>query len=117
MKSRLCTKYTERFAMPSVCLPRGPIMADVAAHRLSEEEKQRLLHPAVGGVILFRRNYQNHNQLQALCAEIKALRTPELVIAVDHEGGRVQRFIEGFTRLPAMSTLGGIWEKQGQAAA
>ncbi|OAM37187.1 beta-N-acetylhexosaminidase [Eikenella sp. NML080894] len=103
--------------MQPVCLPRGPIMADVAAHRLSEEEKQRLLHPAVGGVILFRRNYQNRSQLQALCAEIKALRTPELVIAVDHEGGRVQRFIEGFTRLPAMSTLGGIWEKQGQAAA
>lgn len=117
MKSRLCTEHTERFAMPPVCLPRGPIMADVAAHRLSEEEKQRLLHPAVGGVILFRRNYQNRSQLQALCAEIKALRTPELVIAVDHEGGRVQRFIEGFTRLPAMSTLGGIWEKQGQAAA
>ena len=91
-------------------------MADVAAHRLSEEEKQRLLHPAVGGVILFRRNYQNRSQLQALCAEIKALRTPELVIAVDHEGGRVQRFIEGFTRLPAMSTLGGIWEEQGQAS-
>lgn len=103
--------------MPLVCLPRGPVMADVAAYRLSEEEKQRLLNPAVGGVILFRRNYQSRSQLQELCAEIKALRTPELVIAVDHEGGRVQRFIEGFTRLPAMNVLGRIWEEQGRQAA
>lgn len=98
-------------------LPRGPVMADVAAYTLSSEEKQRLLDPAVGGVILFRRNYQNREQLAALCCEIKVLRTPELVIAVDHEGGRVQRFIHGFTRLPAMRVLGEIWERQGQPAA
>lgn len=99
------------------CLPRGPVMADVAAYALTDEEKKRLCDPAVGGVILFRRNYQNRAQLAALCAEIKALRSPELVIAVDHEGGRVQRFIEGFTRLPAMRSLGQLWAAQGAAAA
>ena len=98
-------------------IPRGPVMADIAAFRLTEEEKQRLLDPAVGGVILFRRNFQNIVQLKELTAEIKALRTPGLIIAVDHEGGRVQRFIEGFTRLPAMNVLGQIWDKDGASAA
>ena len=98
-------------------LPRGPVMADVQAFQLSEAERQRLLDPAVGGVILFRRNFENVVQLKALVAEIKALRTPELIIAVDHEGGRVQRFIEGFTRLPAMNVLGEMWDEQGEAAA
>ena len=98
-------------------LPRGPVMADVQAFQLSEAERQRLLDPAVGGVILFRRNFENVAQLKALVAEIKALRTPELIIAVDHEGGRVQRFIEGFTRLPAMNVLGEMWDEQGEAAA
>ena len=98
-------------------LPRGPVMADVAAYHLTEEEKQRLLDPAVGGVILFRRNFENVSQLKALVQEIKAVRTPELIIAVDHEGGRVQRFIDGFTRLPAMNVLGEIWDNEGQEAA
>lgn len=98
-------------------LPRGPVMADVAAYHLTEEEKQRLLDPAVGGVILFRRNFENVSQLKALVQEIKAVRTPELIIAVDHEGGRVQRFIDGFTRLPAMSVLGEIWDNEGEEAA
>ena len=98
-------------------LPRGPVMADVAAYHLTEEEKQRLLDPAVGGVILFRRNFENVSQLKALVQEIKAVRTPELIIAVDHEGGRVQRFIDGFTRLPAMNVLGKIWDKEGKEAA
>lgn len=98
-------------------IPRGPVMADVQAFRLNEEEKQRLIDPAVGGVILFRRNFENINQLKELVKEIKALRTPELIIAVDHEGGRVQRFINGFTRLPAMNVLGGIWDKEGAEAA
>lgn len=103
--------------MSKAYLPRGPVMADVHAFCLADEEKQRLLDPAVGGVILFRRNFENVAQLKALVSEIKALREPELVIAVDHEGGRVQRFIEGFTRLPAMNVLGGIWDEQGEAAA
>ncbi|WP_036496333.1 beta-N-acetylhexosaminidase [Neisseria sp. oral taxon 020] len=98
-------------------LPRGPVMADVAAHTLSEEEKRRLLHPAIGGVILFRRNFRDTAQLTALVAEIKALRQPEPIVAVDHEGGRVQRFIDGFTRLPAMRTLGRIWDEQSPAEA
>lgn len=98
-------------------LPRGPVMADVAAYHLTEEEKQRLLDPAVGGVILFRRNFENVSQLKALVQEIKAVRTPELIIAVDHEGGRVQRFIDGFTRLPAMNVLGEIWDNEGKEAA
>ena len=92
-------------------------MADIAAHTLSEDDRQRLLDPAIGGIILFRRNYQNPSQLAELCRQIKALRQPELIIAVDHEGGRVQRFIDGFTRLPAMRTLGKLWDSQSPAAA
>ncbi|MDO5058924.1 MAG: glycoside hydrolase family 3 N-terminal domain-containing protein, partial [Neisseria sp.] len=92
--------------MQKIQLPRGPVMADVAAFTLTDEEKQRLRDPSIGGVILFRRNFQNPEQLAALVADIKALREPELVVAVDHEGGRVQRFIDGFTRLPAMRVLG-----------
>lgn len=87
-------------------LPLGPLMVDVAGPRLSEADKQRLRHPLVGGVILFSRNYADPAQLRDLTAEIHALREPPLLIAVDHEGGRVQRFREGFTRLPAMRTLG-----------
>lgn len=95
-------------------LPRGPVMADVAAYELDDGERERLLDPAIGGVILFRRNFQNRDQLKQLCKSIKALRTPELIIGVDHEGGRVQRFIDGFTRLPAMAVLGRIWDEQGR---
>ncbi|ROV56516.1 beta-N-acetylhexosaminidase [Neisseria chenwenguii] len=98
-------------------IPRGPVMADVNVYRLTDEEKQRLLDPAIGGVILFRRNFENVPQLKALTAEIKALREPGLIIAVDHEGGRVQRFIPGFTRLPAMNVLGEIWDNESPEAA
>ena len=83
-------------------LSRGPVMADVESFRLTDEEKERLLDPAIGGVILFRRNFQDREQLTLLVQEIKALRQPPLIVAVDHEGGRVQRFITGFTRLPAI---------------
>lgn len=101
----------------TIQLARGAIMADVAAYTLSDDDIARLQDPAVGGVILFRRNFQNVAQLKQLCQNIKALRSPELIIAVDHEGGRVQRFIDGFTRLPAMRVLGDIWQQQGESAA
>lgn len=87
-------------------LPLGPLMIDIAGTELTDLDRQRLCHPLVGGIILFARNYANLEQLRALTAAIHALRSPRLLIAVDHEGGRVQRFREGFTRLPAMRTLG-----------
>lgn len=90
-------------------LPLGPVMVDIAGSELTEHERERLQHPLVGGVILFKRNFASVAQLTALCTEIHALRSPRLLIAVDHEGGRVQRFREGFTRLPPMQVFGQIW--------
>ncbi|MBR6877127.1 MAG: beta-N-acetylhexosaminidase, partial [Neisseriaceae bacterium] len=98
-------------------IARGAVVADVIGYELTQDDIHRLLNPAIGGVILFRRNFQNTEQLKALCQAIKDLRSPELIIAVDHEGGRVQRFIDGFTRLPAMNVLGELWDTQGQEVA
>ena len=98
-------------------LVRGTVMADVAAFELTDVEKARLIRPEIGGVILFRRNFESVAQLKALVAEIKALRTPELIVAVDHEGGRVQRFSQGCNRLPAMAVLNDVWQTQGKDAA
>ncbi|MGO9514051.1 MAG: beta-N-acetylhexosaminidase [Steroidobacteraceae bacterium] len=84
----------------------GPLMVDVAGMELSPDDAEVLRHPLVGSVLLFSRNYRNPQQVAALTAAIKALRTPQLLIAVDHEGGRVQRFREAFTPLPASHLLG-----------
>jgi beta-N-acetylhexosaminidase len=89
----------------------GPIMLDIEGMKLTAADKRKLLHPAVGGVILFTRNYSSLAQLTQLTAEIRTLRTPPLLIAVDHEGGRVQRFRTDFTRLPPMRELGRIWDE------
>ena len=91
-------------------LPHGPLMIDIAGLELSDLDRQRLIHPRVGGLILFARNYQSPEQLTRLTGEVHALRTPPLPIAIDHEGGRVQRCREGFTRLPPMRRLGELWE-------
>src|SRR5437879_11330132 len=85
-------------------------MLDVAGPRLTSQEREMLRHPSTGGVILFARNFESPRQLLALTAEIRALRQPEPLIAVDHEGGRVQRFQEGFTRIPPMRLLGERWD-------
>ena len=94
----------------------GPVMLDVAGTTLTSEDEERLRHPLVGGVILFTRNYQSTRQLCDLTTSIRALRNPPLLIAVDHEGGRVQRFREGFTRIPPMRELGKIWDEHPKRA-
>ena len=88
----------------------GPVMLDVVGKTLSAEDIKRLQHPLVGGVILFSRNFESPAQLKALTASIHAVRQPPLLIAVDHEGGRVQRFKEGFTKIPPMREFGKIWD-------
>jgi len=84
----------------------GPVMLDLASTQLMPEDRDLLQHPLVGGVILFRRNFASGAQVAALIDEIRALRHPHLIIGVDQEGGRVQRFREGFTALPSMRLLG-----------
>lgn len=84
----------------------GPLMVDLLATELSEAEKEILKHPLVGGVILFSRNFESVEQITRLCNEIHQLRQPHLLISVDHEGGRVQRFRKGFSRLPPVAAIG-----------
>ena len=98
-------------------LARGPVVLGIDGLTLDAVDRERLLHPLVGGVILFSRNYENVEQLAALTAQIHGLRTPALLISVDHEGGRVQRFRDGFTAIPPMRTLGDAWQRDAAAAA
>ncbi|MGE5526255.1 MAG: beta-N-acetylhexosaminidase [Rhodospirillaceae bacterium] len=97
-------------------MPLGPVMMDVVGTELTSDDIRRLMHPLTGGVILFTRNWTSSEQLAALTARIHALRSPALIVAVDHEGGRVQRFREGFTRLPPMRELGRAWDRSAQHA-
>ncbi len=87
-------------------LPLGPIMCDLDGLELGADERELLLHPLIGGVILFSRNFDSPKQLIQLTSEIHKLRQPALLIAVDHEGGRVQRFHDGFSQLPACGLIG-----------
>src|SRR5579859_1149566 len=84
----------------------GPLMVDIAGTELTPDDLEVLSHPIVGSVILFSRNYRSVAQVTALTDAIRAVRNPPLLIAVDHEGGRVQRFREGFTRLPPVRLIG-----------
>ena len=87
----------------------GPITLDVVGQTLNAQDRRRILHPLTGGVILFGRNFANRQQLTKLTADIKKLR-PDVLISIDHEGGRVQRCrTDGFTHLPAMRKLGELW--------
>ena len=92
------------------------MVVDVLGTTLTDEDRQRIRHPAAGAVILFARNYENPEQLAALTADIERQREPALPVCVDHEGGRVQRFRDGFTALPAMRTLGRLWDRDRDAA-
>jgi len=94
----------------------GPLMIDIEGLELTAEDRDLLGHPAIGGVILFTRNYESPRQLAALVDEIHGLRDPHLLVAVDQEGGRVQRFREGFTHLPPLSCLGRIYDRDAPRA-
>ena len=80
----------------------GPLMIDVEGLTLTDEDVTRITHPMVGGIILFARNYKDAAQLKILTDAIRKIRGHDFLIAVDHEGGRVQRFKEGFTTIPPM---------------
>jgi len=93
----------------------GPLMLDLEGYELTDDERELAVHPMVGGIILFSRNYRDPAQLEYLTRSIRELR-PDILISVDHEGGRVQRFRNGFTRIPPMASLGTLFMKDPEAA-
>lgn len=108
-------KETKKSQKNNAFLP-GPIVLDVLGKVLTKEDVSRIANPKTGGVILFGRNYQDRKQLTALTKAIKAVRS-DVMISIDHEGGRVQRCrADGFTHLPAMKRLGDIWSHHGKQA-
>lgn len=98
----------------SMAVSHAPVVLDIEGLTLSADDRRRLAHPLTGGLILFARNWRDRTQLTSLCAEIKSIR-PDVLICVDHEGGRVQRFkTDGFTHVPAMRRLGEMWMNDGK---
>jgi beta-N-acetylhexosaminidase len=94
----------------------APLILDIAGTTLSKQDRKRIAHPLTGGIILFQRNWQDRAQLLALCEEIKSIRE-DVIVCVDHEGGRVQRFrTDGFTHIPPMRAFGEMWMKDALAA-
>lgn len=94
----------------------GPVMFDLQSTTLTDQEIEMLKHPQTGGVILFTRNFSSVDQLQELVAQIHGLREPHLLVAVDHEGGRVQRFKDGFTHLPPANKFGELYQRDQRQA-
>jgi beta-N-acetylhexosaminidase len=94
----------------------SPVILDIAGQALNDDDRRRLQHPLTGGLIFFGRHWRDRRQLTELTAEVKSLR-PDILIAVDHEGGRVQRFrTDGFTHLPPMRRFGELWMRDAMRA-
>ncbi len=101
----------------SMTVAHAPVVLDIEGLTLNADDRRRLAHPLTGGLILFARNWRDRAQLTALCTEIKSIR-PDVLICVDHEGGRVQRFkTDGFTHVPPMRRLGEMWMNDGKGGA
>ena len=94
----------------------GPVMVDIDGLSLTPADRDLLLEPAVGGLILFSRNYESPQQVADLVAEVRAIRSPSPIVAVDHEGGRVQRFRDGFSAIPPMRTIGRQFNRDPEAS-
>ncbi len=102
---------------PATSSLQAPVVLDISGTTLDADDRRRLQHPLTGGLILFARNWRDRLQLTELTSEIKSMR-PDMLICVDHEGGRVQRFrTDGFTHLPAMRVLGEMWMNDGKRGA